>query len=92
MKHPYLITFALCVILAVLLLWALADVADASSGVPPTIHATVQLQSVYCAGPCCCGYAAIVYRGHYYDTGGYCKWFRPLANGQRVTTTLRLVR
>ena len=69
-------------------------VASAAGDYPPrTIRATVQLSSVYCAAGCCCGQAATIYRGHWYSTPrGYCKWFRPLREGQVVTTTLYRVR
>jgi len=83
MKRAYLV-IALSLLLSV----------GAGLGVPPTIRAAIELRNVYCAGPCCCGTGSAWYAGREYDTGvmGYCKWFRPLRDGQTVVATLRLVR
>lgn len=82
----------LVVLLAFLFLFATS--ADAASGVPPTIKAAITLRNVNCAGPCCCGTGSAWYAGREYDTGivGYCKWFKPLHDGQVVVATLRLAR
>lgn len=91
--HPYLKGALVCFVILIVLCVAVLAV-NAGNSVPTSIVARVQLQGVSCAGPCCCGWAATLYRGHWYDTGvmGYCRWFRPLRDGQWVTTTLRLVR
>lgn len=60
---------------------------------PASITVSVRLTDVYCSGPCCCGAVQATYHNHLYDRQlGYCRWFRPLRNGQVVTTTLWLAR
>lgn len=68
--------------------WVLtAVVAEAGSAgpndMPRMLVVTGKLQWVTCAGPCCCGTLATTYQGHWYE-GTYCKWFRPLRDGQTV--------
>ena len=53
---------------------------------PPTLTVTAPIQHVYCGGPCCCGDVTVRYQGRYYGDPSYCRWFRPLKNGQLVTT------
>ncbi len=82
-----------------LLIWLLSagqgQAAPLGGHMPPaTIWQAVALTDVYCAGPCCCAHPWTYYQGHLYDSGvmGYCKWFRPLRNGDVVTLRLYLVR
>lgn len=88
------IALAAFALAALLILCGLVLNANAASDYPPrSITVPVTLTNVVCKAGCCCGLAATVYRGHWYSTPrGYCKWFRPLRNGQTVTTTLYRVR
>lgn len=72
---------------------ARAAVPAGGSQPPASITAAVPVTSVYCSLGVCCGATQVIYRGHWYDRPrGYCRWFRPLTDGQIVTTTLWLAR
>ena len=64
----------------------------ADDALPRKITVTAPVRYVNCAGPCCCGEVTVIYRGHYYGNPSYCRWFRPLTEGQNVTTTVTLRR
>lgn len=79
---------------ALVLFLVLSCGAAAADRYPPRrIAVDAPVHAVYCLGPCCCGSVEATYRGHYYDAGakGYCRWFRPLRDGQVVRATLTLV-
>lgn len=90
-----LVLFAIAAVLILLFGLVFPAAAEPAAGYAPpaSIVAPVRLTNVYCTGPCCCGQAQLVYRGYWYDRPlGYCRWFRPLVEGQVVTTTLWLVK
>lgn len=98
-QDPLVKLFLVCLIaflvLAILALVALPVVEGAPAGddgyPPASITATVPVRGVVCKLGCCCGSVSLVYMGHWYDRPlGYCRWFRPLRNGDLVTTTLYL--
>lgn len=62
--------------------------------VPRVITVNAPVQRVYCSMGCCCGSVSVRYHGHWYDTGprGFCRWFRPLRDGQIVRARVWLVR
>ena len=82
------------IVAALVLVITLSVAAPASAGTKPParIRVTAPVHSVYCWLGCCCGTVEASYAGHYYDTGAqlYCRWFRPLTDGQLVTATLTL--
>lgn len=98
--HPLLrvavVCFAVAALLILLALVALpvteaAPAADrVADRVAPGTRVTITgpAQNVACGLGCCCGYVQGVYRGETYG-GAYCRWFRPLRDGQTVTLTGR---
>jgi hypothetical protein len=87
----FLISMFLFAAAIYLLAVLLAEAAPAAGGNPPlSIYVAAPLTGVNCAGPCCCGDLWAVYRGHRYGRASFCRWFRPLREGQIVTTTLTL--
>jgi hypothetical protein len=85
----------LSIALAVLALALLLATRSAAAGGDPPRYITVRapVRGVVCAVGVCCGVVEATYRGHTYDAGprGYCRWLRPLGEGQLVTARLRLV-
>lgn len=76
----------------VLIIGLAALPASAGSNPPRRITVYAPVHSVWCNLGVCCGAVDAMYAGHYYDAGprGYCRWFRPLAEGQVVRATLTL--
>jgi hypothetical protein len=71
------------------LLWQLtARHGDAATVTPPTVTLSGPLSNVVCGFGCCCGIVTGGYRGQTYS-GAYCRWFRELREGERVTVTGR---
>lgn len=87
-----LICLALAALLILLALVAIpvTEAAPAAERVPPGTRVTITgpAQNVACGLGCCCGYVQGVYHGETYG-GAYCRWFRPLRDGQTVTLTGR---
>ena len=90
--HRSHLRLGLAALALVLLMGLGVGSASAGSNPPKRITVNAALHSVYCGLGVCCGAAEAFYQGHYYDTGarGYCRWFRPLAEGQVVRATLTL--
>jgi hypothetical protein len=79
------ICFAVVALLIVLALVALP--ADAADG-PAVVTIRGPVQHVSCGLGCCCGLVQGTYQGRTYG-GAYCRWFRPLREGETVTKTGR---
>ena len=76
-------------VVAAVLLAITASAASADSGdLPFKIRTSGKLSEVSCAGPCCCGTVTATIGHVRYEAIGYCKWFRPLRNGDTVRTML----
>jgi len=78
----------LAAVICAVLLALSAGAASADGATPYKIRTTGRLSEVNCAGPCCCGTVSTIIGHVRYEASGYCRWFRPLRNGQTVTTML----
>lgn len=79
----------LAAVICAVLLALSAGAASADDGtLPYKVRTTGRLSEVSCAGPCCCGTVSTIIGHVRYEASGYCRWFRPLRNGQTVTTML----
>jgi hypothetical protein len=78
-------------VLCAALLWPAVVHAGAGEPLPRTLRVTAPLSYVSCSGPCCCGEVTVRKYGRYYGDASYCRWFRPLRDGQLVTTTVSLI-
>lgn len=98
MNRHLKVACACCAAALLLLVLAVAAAHAAPAGgaagpttLPRSLTGSGQVQSVYCAGPVCCGSLVVRYQGYRY-TAEYCRWFRPLRNGDSVSTTVYLQR
>lgn len=88
--NPKLKMAVICFLAALSLLLLSAAITEAGVIAPKVIHSVGIVSDVNCIGPCCCGTVYKVYQGWYYERFSYCRWFKPLKNGDRVTTTMAL--
>lgn len=88
--NPKLKMAVICFLAALSLLLLSAAITEAGVIAPKVIHSVGIVSDVNCIGPCCCGTVYKVYQGWYYERFSYCRWFKPLKDGDRVTTTMAL--
>lgn len=79
-------------LMAAAVFWPAAAFAGDGEPLPEFITVYAPVTNVACLGPCCCGDVTVMYRYHWYGNPSYCRWFRPLRDGQQVRATLRLWR